>query len=162
MLRSLRSLCAVLVASVALVACNASDAGSPNSPSDPSTEQFASALGINLGEMREVASRLYVRDITVGTGAEATTGKRLRMRYTGWLRNGTVFDSNAPSGTPFDFTLGVGEVIAGWDIGVAGMRVGGKRRLVMSSQYGYGPSGSGPIPGNATLVFDVELLSILN
>jgi FKBP-type peptidyl-prolyl cis-trans isomerase len=161
MLRSLRRPLAGLVAALALAACTSSDVGSPSGPSDPATEQFASALGINLSAMTEVAARLYTQDLTVGTGAPAAAGKRLRVRYTGWLRNGQVFDSNATS-TPFDFDLGVGQVIPGWDIGVAGMRVGGKRRLVFSSQYGYGPAGSGPIPPNATLIFDVELLAVLN
>lgn len=160
--RSLRSLLTVLTASVALVACSSSDVGSPSGPSDPSTEQFASSLGINLGQMTEVATRLFVQDLTAGTGAQAASGNRLRVRYTGWLRNGRVFDSNANGGNPFEFNLGRGEVISGWDVGLAGMRVGGKRRLVFSSQYGYGPTGSGPIPPNATLIFDVELIAVVN
>ena len=160
---ALRALLVLLAVSLGGVACSSTDVGSPSGPSDPATEQFASSLGVNLSEMTEIATRLYTRDITVGTGAEATTGRRLRVRYTGWLRNGQVFDSNAgSSGNPFEFDLGLGQVIAGWDLGVAGMRVGGKRRLVFGSQYGYGPGGSGPIPPNATLIFDVELLAIVN
>jgi len=159
--RAMRAFLFVVTASVALTACTSSDVGSPSGPSDPATEQFATSLGVNLGEMQEIATRLYIKDIAVGAGAEATAGKRLRMRYTGWLRNGQVFDSNA-NGTPFEFDLGLGQVIPGWDLGVAGMRVGGKRRLVFGSQYGYGPGGSGPIPPNATLVFEVELLQIVN
>ncbi len=143
-------------------ACSNGDAGNATGPSDPSSEVFASALGVNLANMRELASRLYVQDILVGSGAEAAAGKTLRVRYTGWLRTGQEFDSNRSAGAPFSFTLGAGRVIAGWDIGVAGMRVGGKRRLVLGSEYGYGAQGSGDIPPHATLVFDVELVSIAN
>jgi FKBP-type peptidyl-prolyl cis-trans isomerase FkpA len=159
--RRARFVSTLAAALVVLGACSNSDAGNMNGPSDPSSKVFASALGVNLAQMTQVADRLYVQDLAVGTGAEATSGKQLRMRYTGWLRTGTQFDSNT-STNGFGFVLGVGQVIQGWDIGVAGMRVGGRRRLVFGSQYGYGPSGSGPIPPNATLVFDVELVSILN
>jgi FKBP-type peptidyl-prolyl cis-trans isomerase FkpA len=147
---------------IASAACAGDDTSSATGPSDPSSEVFASALGVNLANMTERASRLYVQDIVVGTGAEATAGKLLRMRYTGWLRTGQEFDSNRTAGTPYEFPLGAGRVIAGWDIGVAGMRVGGRRRLVFGSEYGYGAQGSGRIPPNATLVFDVELVSIGN
>ncbi len=156
-----RRLAPVLAITLTLGACSNSDAGNPTGPSDPATETFASSLGVNLAGMTELASRLYVQDIVVGTGAEATAGKRLRMRYTGWLRTGAQFDSNT-SANGFTFDLGVGQVIPGWDIGVAGMKVGGRRRLVFSSQYGYGAQGSGPIPPNATLVFDVELVAVVN
>lgn len=143
-------------------ACSDNGAASSTGPSNPSSEVFASSLGVNIANMTERASRLYVQDVVVGTGAEATAGKLLRMRYTGWLRTGQEFDRNRNAGTPFEFPLGAGRVIAGWDIGVAGMRVGGRRRLVFGSEYGYGVRGSGEIPPNATLVFDVELVSIGN
>ena len=160
--RSLRATFAPLLAAVLLLGgCSTSDAGGSTGPSDPSTETFATALGVDLTQMNEVATRLYVQDLVVGTGAEATAGKRLRMRYTGWLRNGTRFDSNT-SATGFVFDLGVGQVISGWDIGVAGMREGGRRRLVLGSQYGNGAFGSGSIPPHATLVFEVELVAVLN
>jgi FKBP-type peptidyl-prolyl cis-trans isomerase FkpA len=105
-------------------------------------------------------------DLVVGTGAEATTGKNLTVNYTGWLYDasktdgkGQQFDSNAGRG-PFPFTLG-GNVIEGWNRGVVGMKVGGKRRLIIPPELGYGVNGAAPsIPGNATLVFDVELLSV--
>lgn len=157
----LRRLCPVFLAAAVLGGCSNSDAGNVNGPSDPASETFATALGVNLAGMNEIATRLFIQDQVVGTGASATAGRRLRMRYTGWLRTGTQFDSNT-SANGFEFTLGVGQVISGWDIGVAGMREGGRRRLVLGSQYGYGRSGSGPIPPNATLVFDVELVSVLN
>jgi FKBP-type peptidyl-prolyl cis-trans isomerase FkpA len=152
----------VLLALVALASCSNSDAGNATGPSDPADEVFASALGVDLTQMTQRAARMYVQDLTVGTGAEAVAGKSISVRYTGWLRTGVKFDGNAPSGNPFTFVLGVGQVIQGWDIGVTGMRVGGKRRLVFGSEYGYGPGGSGPIPGNATLVFDVDLISVNN
>ncbi len=160
-LRPVRLVASFAVALVALGACSNSDAGNVSGPSDPATDVFASSLGVNLAEMTQVADRLYVQDLAVGSGAEATSGRQLRMRYTGWLRTGTQFDSNT-SANGFGFVLGVGQVIQGWDIGVAGMKVGGRRRLVFGSQYGYGPRGSGPIPGNATLVFDVELVAVVN
>ncbi len=159
----LRTLAPVLLALAVSSGCSSSDAtGVGSTPSDPATENFASALGVNLEQMTELSSRLYIQDITVGTGGEAVSNSVVSVRYTGWLRTGIKFDGNAPSGTPFEFRLGVGQVIEGWDRGVAGMKVGGKRRLVFGSQYGYGASGSGPIPSNATLVFDVELLSLVN
>jgi FKBP-type peptidyl-prolyl cis-trans isomerase len=105
-------------------------------------------------------------DLKVGTGAEATAGKRITVNYTGWLydsskpdNKGQQFDSSIGR-EPFPFTLGAGEVIAGWDRGVVGMKVGGQRRLVIPPDLGYGVAGRSPIPGNATLVFDVELLSV--
>ena len=158
LVRSLSS-CLLLLA---FSACSGGDGGGPTSPSDPSTENFASALGVNLSQMTERQPRLFVQDLVVGTGAEATNGRSLSVRYTGWLRSGVQFDGNAPSGTPFVFTLGVGQVIPGWDLGVAGMRVGGKRRLVFGSEYGYGARGSGSIPAHATLIFDVDLISATN
>lgn len=103
-------------------------------------------------------------DLRVGTGAEATAGKRLSVNYTGWLYDpsgtngkGSQFDSSIGR-APFPFTLGAGQVISGWDRGVVGMRVGGQRRLVLPPELAYGSSGNGPIPPNATLVFDIELL----
>lgn len=104
---------------------------------------------------------LEISDITVGTGATAVTGDFLTVHYTGSLTNGTVFDSSLAAGrTPYSFRLGAGTVIAGWDQGLVGMRVGGKRRLTIPPSLAYGAQGSGSIPGNATIRFDVELLSI--
>jgi FKBP-type peptidyl-prolyl cis-trans isomerase FkpA len=105
-------------------------------------------------------------DLRVGTGAEATAGKSVTVNYTGWLysastpeNKGTQFDSNAGRG-PFPFVLGAGRVIPGWDRGVVGMKVGGLRRLVIPPDLAYGASGNGPIPPNAALVFEVELLTV--
>ena len=107
-------------------------------------------------------------DVKVGTGAEATAGKTVSVHYTGWLYDeskpnhlGTRFDSSRDRGTPFEFTLGAGQVIKGWDQGVAGMKVGGQRTLVIPASLGYGAHGAGGvIPPNAALVFDVELLAV--
>ena len=104
---------------------------------------------------------LKIEDITVGTGAEAVAGKNVTVHYTGTLTDGTKFDSSVDRGTPFTFSLGAGEVIQGWDRGVAGMKVGGKRKLTIPSSLGYGERGAGGvIPPNATLIFDVELLKV--
>ena len=104
---------------------------------------------------------LKIEDVVVGTGAEAQKGKQVSVHYTGWLTNGTKFDSSKDRGQPFQFALGRGQVIQGWDDGVAGMKVGGKRKLTIPPELGYGPAGAGGvIPPNATLVFEVELLSV--
>ena len=101
-------------------------------------------------------------DIRVGTGAVAGQGSRVRVHYTGWLTNGKKFDSSVDAGQPFGFTIGNGEVIKGWEEGVAGMRVGGKRQLRIPPALGYGVEGTpgGPIPPNATLIFDIRLLAV--
>ncbi len=147
----------VLAVAALVSACGGNDA--PDIPSNPAVEIYASSLGVTIANMTKKNDALFVQDVTVGTGAEAVSGKTLRMTYSGYLINASRFDSNV-GGTPFQFTLGAGQVIAGWDLGIAGMKVGGKRKIVIGSALGYGRTGSGPIPGNATLVFDVELLSV--
>ena len=100
-------------------------------------------------------------DIKVGTGATATQGHTVKVHYTGWLTNGKKFDSSVDSGKPFTFDLGGRQVIKGWDEGVAGMKVGGKRQLRIPPELAYGDRGAaGVIPPNATLIFDVELLGV--
>lgn len=104
---------------------------------------------------------LKITDVTVGTGAVAQNGDTVTVNYTGTFDDGTVFDSSLnPGRTPFSFVLGASMVIKGWDEGVLGMRVGGKRELVVPPSLGYGPSAYGPIPGNSTLHFTVELLGV--
>ena len=104
---------------------------------------------------------LIIEDLTVGEGAEAVAGKHVTVHYTGWLTNGTKFDSSKDRNDPFDFPLGRGHVIRGLDEGVAGMKVGGKRKLTIPPEMGYGARGAGGvIPPNATLVFEVELLGV--
>ena len=106
-------------------------------------------------------SGLIYEDTTVGSGAEAASGKKVTVHYTGWLTDGTKFDSSKDRNDPFEFNLGQGQVIKGWDEGVAGMKVGGRRTLTIPPDLGYGAQGSPPvIPPNATLVFDVELLGV--
>lgn len=104
--------------------------------------------------------KFKTEDLVVGTGREAKSGDTVVMHYTGWLTDGTKFDSSVDRGQPFTTRIGVGQVIEGWDMGVPGMKIGGKRKLTIPAQFGYGASGTGPIPGNATLIFDVELLDI--
>ena len=106
-------------------------------------------------------AELVVEDLVVGTGAEAASGQKVRVHYTGWLTDGKKFDSSIDRGQPFAFQLGRGQVIKGWDQGVAGMKVGGVRKLTIPPSLGYGASGAGgAIPPNATLVFEVELLGV--
>lgn len=99
-------------------------------------------------------------EVTLGEGNIAEPGDRLTVHYVGQLTDGKIFDSSRDSNTPFTFTLGSGNVIRGWDEGMQGMRVGGKRRLIIAPDYAYGERGIGPIPPNATLIFDVELLNV--
>jgi FKBP-type peptidyl-prolyl cis-trans isomerase FkpA len=107
------------------------------------------------------ASGLVIEEIRSGEGASAEAGRRVTVHYTGWLENGSKFDSSKDRDEPFDFPLGRGHVIKGWDEGVAGMKVGGVRKLTIPPELGYGARGAGGvIPPNATLIFEVELLAI--
>ena len=110
--------------------------------------------------MTTTGSGLQYRDEAVGEGPEARAGQTVSVHYTGTLQDGTKFDSSRDRGQPFQFPLGGGRVIQGWDEGVAGMKVGGRRRLVIPAELGYGSRAMGPIPPNSTLVFDVELLGV--
>jgi FKBP-type peptidyl-prolyl cis-trans isomerase len=114
------------------------------------------------GDGVRTPSGLVYWEIRVGTGAVAKEGSHVRVHYTGWLTNGKKFDSSVDAGKPFDFTIGNGEVIKGWEEGVAGMRVGGKRQLRIPPALGYGAKGTpgGPIPPNANLIFEVQLLGV--
>lgn len=126
--------------------------------SEPEKSDFKPAEGTPLPPGPK---ELKIIDDQVGTGAEAKTGDTVKVHYTGTLMNGKKFDSSRDKGEPFKFTLGKGEVIKGWDQGVVGMKIGGKRRLEIPSDLGYGAGGHPPdIPGNAGLKFDVELISI--
>ena len=111
--------------------------------------------------MPQIASGLTYQDVVAGTGAEAKKGDDVSVHYTGRLMDGTQFDSSKDRNQPFDFPLGAGQVIKGWDEGVAGMKVGGTRKLTIPPSLGYGARGAGGlIPPNATLEFDVELLGV--
>jgi FKBP-type peptidyl-prolyl cis-trans isomerase len=106
-------------------------------------------------------AELICEDITVGEGNEAAAGNTVVVHYTGWLTDGSKFDSSVDRNDPFSFRLGAGMVIRGWDEGVAGMKIGGKRKLTIPPEMGYGAHGAGGvIPPNATLVFEVELLDV--
>ena len=109
----------------------------------------------------KTASGLVIEDLVVGSGATASPGQRVSVHYTGWLTDGNKFDSSKDRGQAFLFSLGRGEVIRGWDEGVSGMKVGGKRKLTIPPDLGYGARGAGGvIPPNATLLFEVELLAV--
>ncbi|WP_115120630.1 FKBP-type peptidyl-prolyl cis-trans isomerase [Synechococcus sp. UW105] len=128
-----------------------------------SNQADASALGgaLQAETSQLTASGLRITDIEVGTGPEASSGQTVVVHYRGTLEDGTQFDASYDRGTPFTFPLGAGRVIKGWDEGVQGMKVGGKRKLVIPSDLGYGARGAGGvIPPNATLIFEVELLDI--
>jgi FKBP-type peptidyl-prolyl cis-trans isomerase len=112
-------------------------------------------------QLQKAMNDLKITDATVGTGATVKQGDTVNVLYAGSLDDGTVFDASSKHGNqPFSFTVGAGNVIQGWDLGLVGMKVGGKRDLVIPSDLGYGPGGSGPIPPNATLHFTIQLLSI--
>lgn len=126
---------------------------------DPANVTFAPALGVDLAAMNRSDSGLYTQDQVVGTGTTAEAGRFVEVHYTGWLANGFQFDTSRDGNQPFEFRLGQDSVIQGWEEGLLGMKVGGKRRLVIPSKLGYGSRGSYPdIPPDAVLVFDVELL----
>ena len=113
------------------------------------------------GQTVTTPSGLRYSDVVVGTGPSPRQGQTVTVHYTGWLTNGSKFDSSRDRREPFQFPLGMGKVIKGWDEGVASMKVGGRRKLTIPSNLGYGPGGMPPvIPPNATLVFDVELLGV--
>ncbi len=113
------------------------------------------------GEPTKTASGLEYWDIKVGVGAVAESGQHVKVDYTGWLTNGKKFDSSVGTGKPFEFVLGAGQVIKGWDEGVTGMKVGGKRQLRIPPDLAYGDKGyPGVIPANSTLIFDVQLIAV--
>ncbi len=141
-----------------VVACGGGENGRTQPP-EASTPETAPA--IDSTAMTVTPTGLRYEDLVVGSGAEAMPGDTVTVEYTGWLLNGPKFDSSVDRGETFSFALGSHGVIQGWDEGVAGMKVGGKRRLVIPPSLGYGASGRPPaIPPNSTLVFDVELLGV--
>jgi FKBP-type peptidyl-prolyl cis-trans isomerase len=145
-----------------VLACTAFNAiAQTPASSSAAASELSSKLSATVTELQKI-------DVKQGTGPEAQAGKPVVVHYTGWLYDpaapegkGRKFDSSRDRGTPFDFPLGAGRVIKGWDQGVAGMKVGGQRRLIIPPQLGYGERGAGGvIPPNATLMFDVELIDV--
>jgi FKBP-type peptidyl-prolyl cis-trans isomerase len=140
---------------LALAACG------PKGERTPAGGGFAAELGIDTTTLTKAESGLRYVDVTKGQGEEAAPGRSATVHYTGWLPNGKKFDSSRDRNEPFTFTIGAQQVIAGWDEGVAGMLVGGRRKLVIPPALGYGAAGAPPdIPPNSTLVFDIELLDV--
>ena len=134
--------------------------GDPAAPKIESAT-FAPSLGVDLAASTRSASGLYTRDLVVGTGTTAIAGANLNVHYVGSLVSGFVFDDNiAGEDAPFKLGLGAGNVIKGWDEGLVGMKVGGRRQLIVPARLGYGAAGNGVIPPNAILVFTVDLVSI--
>lgn len=151
-----------MLALVALAGCGSKPQTSTDQPASTPAEQPAEQPATaDAGTPTSDVTKLEIKDLKKGTGDEAVDGKLVTVNYTGWLTDGTKFDSSLDSGQPFQFTLGAGQVIAGWDQGVKGMKVGGKRKLTIPPDLGYGAQGAGGvIPPNATLVFEVELLGV--
>jgi peptidylprolyl isomerase len=123
------------------------------------TGQPATA-GADMNNVTTTADGLQMQDLTVGTGQEAKSGDTVTVNYLGTLENGTKFDSSYDRNQPFTTQIGVGQVIKGWDEGIVGMKIGGKRKLIIPAALGYGDQAAGSIPPNSTLIFEVELLSI--
>jgi FKBP-type peptidyl-prolyl cis-trans isomerase FkpA len=140
-----------------LVGCG----GGADRSADTPKAGFSPSLAVDTAAMTRTPSGLRFQDVAAGEGKEAAAGRTVSVHYTGWLPNGEKFDSSRDRNQPFEFALGAGQVIAGWDEGVAGMKVGGRRKLVIPPELAYGTAGAPPdIPPGATLVFEVELLDV--
>ena len=152
----------LLAATIVLCACGSSSGGGSQLAvaGSPESLTYVPELKVDLASMTKRPSGLYLKDLAVGEGAEAVQGSTVDVHYTGWLASGLEFDSSRGS-DPFSFTVGRGKVIAGWDEGVVGMKVGGKRKLTIPYDLAYGEAGHPPdIPAKAALKFDVELLEV--
>ncbi len=162
MRRHLLVVVAALLAGLVLIACGGGGEEEATPVASPTVEAEAGGGPPPVSaEATVTASGLQIIDIEVGSGDEAQPGQTVTVHYTGWLADGTKFDSSLDRGQPFSFSLGAGQVIPGWDEGVAGMKVGGTRRLIIPPDLAYGAQGRPPvIPENAELTFDVELLDI--
>jgi peptidylprolyl isomerase len=134
--------------------------GSALAVATPEELNYHPDLQVEIAAMRRLPTGVLVQDLVPGEGDSVVAGTTVAVRYSGWLPDGTQFDGNADR-DPIRFRIGVGMVIPGWDDGLIGMKVGGKRKLVIPPDQGYGSEGSGPIPPNATLVFDVEVVEIV-
>ncbi len=132
--------------------------GAADTPASQAVAKLMEGLDTEL-EVVTTASGLQYVDITPGTGGTVNTGQMVSVHYTGWLLDGSKFDSSRDRGEPLEFNIGTGRVIPGWDEGVGSMQIGGRRKLAIPPELGYGERGIGPIPPNSTLIFDVELLA---
>ncbi|MBC8366531.1 FKBP-type peptidyl-prolyl cis-trans isomerase [bacterium] len=148
-----------------LVGCGSGDdtletemEGAADTPASQAVAKLMEGLDSNL-EVVTTASGLQYVDISPGTGGGVSTGQMVSVHYTGWLLDGSKFDSSRDRGAPLEFNIGTGRVIPGWDEGVGSMQVGGHRKMAIPPELGYGERGIGPIPPNSTLIFDVELLA---
>ena len=160
--RSLRTLI-LLPLALTLAACGDGENGPAEVVlQDPADISYASALGIDLSSMQLQPSGLYIRDLQDGTGDPTVAGDIMVVHYSGWINDGTLFDSSRnPGREPFTVTVGAGGVIAGWEEGLLGMRVGGIRQLVIPPQLAYGVQSPSPlIPAGSVLIFEVELLEV--
>ena len=162
-----------MIALASALACGKSDAPKADStahaaaPAEPVEDltkadtNIAPQLGVKLARMKHLPSGLYVEDKKIGTGARADSGKWVRIQYTSWLSDGKKVDSSRDRKEPFKFPIGYERVIKAWDVGIPGMRVGGRRLMVVPPALGYGKAGQpGTVPSRATLVFDVELMQV--
>lgn len=155
-------LAAALIVAAGLLGCGDAPDQSSLPPDRRVAVDYAAALRVDLAEMQRRPSGLYVQDLREGVGARADSGDIVKVHYTGWLPTGVRFDTSRNREKPFEVALGYGRVIQGWDQGVVGMRVGGQRRLVIPPGMAYGDAGKGRIPGRSTLVFDIELVDVVN
>lgn len=151
---------ALVVGALSLSGCAPSAGSSTTSTADPSDAQTTSGSTSTqlAGDPALAAETLIIEDLTVGTGVEAKAGDAIAAHYTGWLPDGTMFDTSLDTGVPIEFTLGTGRVIAGWDQGIVGMKVGGTRKLIIPPSLAYGDAAVGKIPAGSTLIFEVELV----
>jgi len=152
--RTIQTTVALLTAAGALAACSSDEVTAPEIEVIEETT-FHPSLEVDLSRMTQTASGIYIEDVVVGTGAVAEPGDEASVRFAGFLSDGTQFDAG-----DFSFTLGSGQVIPGFDEGVRGMAVGGARKVLIPPALAYGNAGSGPIPGGAILVFDIQLLDV--
>jgi len=153
----------ILLFLIAATACADAPAPPPSPPEaaapDLSAITYAPALGVEPAAMSRTPRGVLYRDLTPGTGEPVGAGKLVAIHYVGTLPDGTQFDANGPSDPPYEFPLGAGKVVPGFEEAVTGMRVGGKRQVVIPPALGYGAQANGPIPANSVLVFTIDLVS---
>ncbi|HSJ10862.1 MAG TPA: FKBP-type peptidyl-prolyl cis-trans isomerase [Longimicrobiales bacterium] len=150
----------LLSLAAALALGTAACAGAGDAEHEGVAQTYAPELGVDLDRMTRSATGLYIEDVDVGTGETVTAGQGALVHYTGRFATGEEFDTSRDGDPPLEFVIGAGQVIPGWEEGVAGMKVGGRRKLVIPPHLAYGVDGYEIIPPNATLVFDVELVGI--